>query len=104
MKRIDTAYRNEEPISLEALKDFLQEGIYEEDFIVLTDDKSPDYMQMAEQGDTFVLEVRLHTSSGFRHFRSFWDAAEETTPLFVTFYNNQPLDFEQWEEVTQEFK
>ena len=92
------------PISLEDLKDFLQGSIYEEEFIVLIDDKSPDYMQMAEQGDTFVLEVRLHKGNDFRHFRSFWDAAEETTSLFVTFYNNQPLDFEYWEEVTQEFK
>ncbi|MDO4782776.1 MAG: hypothetical protein Q4A09_06130 [Capnocytophaga felis] len=23
---------------------------------------------------------------------------------FVAFYNNQPIDFEYWEEVTQEFK
>ena len=65
MKRINTAYRNEEPISLEDLKDFLQGSIYEEEFIVLIDDKSPDYMQMAEQGDTFVLEVRLHRATIF---------------------------------------
>ncbi|GET44996.1 hypothetical protein [Capnocytophaga felis] len=105
MKRINTQYRSSEEISLEALQEFLQEGIYEEDFVVLYDDESSeDYIQMAEMGGKFVLEVRLHTEKDFQHFRSYWDTAEETTPIFVAFYNNQPIDFEYWEEVTQEFK
>lgn len=105
MKIITTAYRENETISWQDLEHFLQENVYEEDFLVLADTKHPDYVQIAEIDDVFVLEVRLYMADNqsFQHFRKYIDSVEKSINVFKIFYHDEAMDFDDWEDVSSEF-
>ncbi|AWL78733.1 hypothetical protein [Capnocytophaga canimorsus] len=110
MKIISTEFRDQEAISWENLKDFLNKSIYEEGFVVLSDDKQPNYIQMAEieteNGWKWGLEVRLYQSDAiFQHFRRFFNSPEEAIPVFKVIYYDENFDYNEpnWKDVTNEF-
>lgn len=105
MKVISTQLRDDEPISWEALEQFLQEDIYEEDFLVLSDPARPDYLQLAESEDEFVVEARLYSADGsqFQHLRTFVDFPKDATDIVYDFYHDVPIAYTGWEDVSDEF-
>lgn len=105
MKVISTQFRDDESISWEALELFLQEDIYDEDFLVLSDPARPDYLQIADSGDEFVVEIRIYSADGtqFQHLRTFVDVPEDAIDVFKDFYHDIPFVYPGWEDVSDEF-
>lgn len=105
MKVISTEFRDEEPISWEDLELFLQEGIFEEDFLVLSDTSRPDYIQTARLEDNFVVEIRIYEENqqNFKHLRTFVDVPEDCMDVFKDFYHDIPYDNPYWEDITDEY-
>lgn len=46
----------------------------------------------------------MQDNENFHHFRAFFDAAEDSTSIFKVFYHDEALDYDDWEDVTDEFK
>ena len=72
MKIVNTQIRTEEPLTWDEIKELITTGIYEEDFIVLFDKKSENYIQMAEDEQSFVVESRVYDGGNFTHYRTLW--------------------------------
>ena len=71
MKIVNTQFRTEEPLTWDEIKELITTGIYEEDFIVLFDKKTKNYIQMAEDEKGFVVESRAYDEGSFTHYRTF---------------------------------
>ena len=67
MKLVNTQFRTEESLTWDEIKELITTGIYEEDFIVLFDEKSENYVQMAEDEQSFVVESRVYDGGNFTH-------------------------------------
>jgi len=51
-----------------------------------------------------LIEARLyHTKDTFTHYRKIYPKVEDVLPFFEAFYQNIPLSYENWEDVTKEF-
>ena len=96
MKIVNTQIRTEEPLTWDEIKELITTGIYEEDFIVLFDKKSENYVQMAEDEQSFVVESRVYD-------RTFVEEPEAAIPFFEKYFNDESIDFSAWENVTAEF-
>ena len=92
MKIVNTQFRTEEPLTWD-----------EEDFIVLFDKKSKNYIQMAEDEKGFVVESRVYDEGSFTHYRTFVEESEAAIPFFEKYFNDESIDFSAWENVTDEF-
>ena len=97
MKIVNTQIRTEEPLTWDEIKELITTGIYEEDFIVLFDKKSENYVQMAEDEQSFVVESRVYD------YRTFVEEPEAAIPFFEKYFNDESIDFSAWENVTAEF-
>ncbi|MDO4895976.1 MAG: hypothetical protein Q3971_01330 [Moraxella sp.] len=105
MKLINTAFRENEEISWQDLENLLKEGIYEEEFLVLSDSKHPDYVQIAEINGDFVVKVRLYMedNKNFQHFKKHFDAAEDSIDIFKALYHDEALSYDDWEDISDQF-
>jgi len=83
MKIVNTQFRTEEPLTWDEIKELITTGIYEEDFIVLFDKKSENYVQMAEDEQSFVVESRVYDGGSFTHYRTFVEEPEAALSFFL---------------------
>ena len=103
MKIVNTQFRTDELLTWDEIKELITTGIYEEDFIVLFDEKSENYVQMAEDEKGFVVESRVYDEGSFTHYRTFVEEPEAAIPFFEKYFNDESIDFSAWENVTDEF-
>ena len=103
MKIVNTQIRTDESLTWDEIKELITTGIYEEDFIVLSDKKSKNYVQMAEYEQSFLVESRVHDGGNFTHYRTFVEEPEAAIPFFEKYFNDKSIDFSAWENVTAEF-
>lgn len=113
MKKVDTEKLTQEILSLERIKDIIT-GLAHNGhrFVILYEKGSgkKDYVQTILDDDTlgqyspYLIEARLyHTKDTFTHYRKIYPKVEDVLPFFEAFYQNIPLSYENWEDVTKEF-
>lgn len=109
MKYVNTNDRVDEKIDFDMLHNLVCYTIYEEQFIVLTDDHTQNFIQMAEIGQKFIVEYRqysvVNNLLSYQHYRTFVDEPEQAYVYFTQFYTDTLLvEHEVWQDVSEEFR
>ena len=113
MKKVNTNKYTKVTLSLERINDIIKAFVSKgHRFLVLydSDPDKRDYVQTTLDDDTlgehspYLIEARLyHTKDTFTHYRKIYPKVEDVLPFFEAFYQNTPLSYENWEDVTKEF-
>lgn len=99
------------PTNFDEVYEFLQEMI-DDNFVVLADDITQNYIQTTphENDNTngFLTEIRLYSDyasndSVFIHYRKVVENIAQVFEYFELFFNDKPINVDDWENVTKEF-
>lgn len=125
-KLINTEVLEEEPITLDELKKIIEKLSSSEDIWVTmydSDESYQNYVQMHSVADDFgkqfirsedkapflnylaVVEGRVYEddNNNFKHYRIFSRDFDYIFSVFEASFNNQPIDYSTWQDVTNEF-
>ena len=113
MKKVNTNKYTKVTLSLERINDIIKAFVSNgHRFLVLyhSDPDKRDYVQTTLEDDTlqdrspYLIEARVyHTKDTFTHYPKIYAKVVDVLPFFEAFYQNTPLSYENWEDVTKEF-
>lgn len=95
------------PTNFDKVYEFLQEMI-DDNFVILADDITQNYIQTTPDENGFLIEMRLHPNytndeNNFIHYRKVVENIEQVFKYFELFFNDMPINTDDWKNVTQEF-
>lgn len=96
------------PANFNKVYEFLKEMI-EYDFVILADDITQNYIQTTpDDTNGFLTEMRLYPNyadneNNFIHYRKVIKSIDEVFKYFELFFNDMPINIDDWKNVTQEF-
>lgn len=96
------------PANFDKVYEFLQEMI-DDNFVILADDITQNYIQTTpDDTNEFLIEMRLYTNyadneNNFIHYRKVFENIEQVFKYFELFFNDKPINTDDWKNVTQEF-
>lgn len=97
MKSVNTLFRTDEKIDLEALHNLICYAIDEEQFVVLTDLNTQSFIQMAELGEKFIIEYCCYNFlKQAQYYRLYVDEPKQAYIYFEQFYHHVYLDVTHW--------
>ena len=106
MKTINTQDLDNAVANLDTLTSLLH-GMIDDDFVVLEHDNKQDYIQTTPDEGGYVVEVRYYPNvddeNEFSHFRKIFDDIDDVVHLFWLFFNDKPIQTENWTDITKDF-
>lgn len=96
------------PANFDKVYEFLQEMI-DDNFVVLADDITQNYIQTTPNNTNgFLTEMRLYSDyandeNNFIHYRKVIENIDEVFEYFELFFNDMPINVDDWANVTKEF-
>lgn len=100
------------PANLDELSDVLTHMI-DDNFVILDDADTQNYIQATpdDNGDGFLVEVRYYANdtddtddeNDFVHYRKIVENIDQVFNYFELFFNDVPINTDDWQNITQEF-
>ncbi len=108
MKTLTTQTLDNAPADLHTIKALLEQMI-DNDFVVLVDEPTQNYIQTApDDTDGFVLEIRHYPNhhneeNDFCHYRNIVADINAVFDHFALFFDDKPINTAHWQDITEEF-